>query len=105
MIIKISKSGKAFQVVDDNGIVYQTSVYIAKMLLEGTVNGGWVLLSMLPEKVSADRFPKSPLYMPEGMSADDVSAEVTRASQDAYSEKRAKDNTSKDAYKDKQIEW
>jgi hypothetical protein len=63
-VIKLSKSGRGFQVIADDGTVYQTSVYIARQLLDGAVNGGWVLLTQFPMKASADRFPKSPIYNP-----------------------------------------
>lgn len=73
MIIRLSKSGKGFQVVDGDGNVFITSVEYLKRLLDGRYSGPFVLLTRLPNPVAVDRFPASPVWNPvSGTSDSDV---------------------------------
>jgi len=85
MIVKLSSSGRAVQVVDDGGCVFQTSVEFVRGLLEGRSPSGFVLLTRLPFKVASGRYKPSPVYNPvsgekevyEGVvSEDSVSGDV-----------------------------
>ena len=62
MIVKLSSSGRAVQVVDDDGRVFQTSVEFVRGLLEGRSPRGFVLLTRLPFMVSKDRYKPSPVW-------------------------------------------
>lgn len=64
MIVKLSSSGKQFQVVDDDGVVFGTSVVFLKGLLEGRAPTGFVLMTRMPFKVAKNRFKPSPVYNP-----------------------------------------
>lgn len=64
-IVRISKSGKGFQVIDDEGQVFITSVDYIRRLLDGKYSGPFILLTRLPNPVSTDRFGKSPLWNPD----------------------------------------
>lgn len=61
-IIKISKSGKQIQVIDDFGNIYGTSLTGLQNLLNGQVRQGYVMLMRMPFNVSANRFGVSPLW-------------------------------------------
>lgn len=61
MIVKLTSSLKGVQIIDDDGKVFQTSVFALKSLLEGD-NKKFVICSKMPYDVSPDRFPKSPVY-------------------------------------------
>ena len=63
-IIKVSRSGRQFQVVDDFGRVYGISVLSVRNLLDGKVVKGFSLLNRLPFDVSPDRFQVSPIWDP-----------------------------------------
>lgn len=65
-VLKLSKSGKQLQVIDDFGNVYGIGVYAVRNLLDGKVANGVTVASRLPDKVSPDRFGVSPLWDPEG---------------------------------------
>lgn len=62
MILKLTSSLKAIQIVDESGAVYGTSVAHLKKLLEGGNSGTFVLLTKMPYQVAANRFPPSPVY-------------------------------------------
>ena len=66
-VVKLSKSGKQVQIIDDDGNMFVTSTVYMAMLLQGNAKRGLVLLSRLPIKVSSERFAKSPVYDPGGL--------------------------------------
>lgn len=101
VVIKLSKSGRAFQVIADDGTVYQTSLFTTRKLLDGQVNGGFIVLTEFPNKCSADRFPKSPMYKPEGdvLTTDDT----LTTTNDVFSGKYKQANEEKEQFKDKSV--
>ena len=63
MIVKLSASGKQFQVVDDSGKVYVfPTAAIVKFLESGS---GFRVLTLMPYRVGIDRFPSSPVWSPD----------------------------------------
>lgn len=62
MIVKNSSSGRALFVIDEQGNVFSTSWEYIDRLKGGKVRSGFLVLSRLPNKVSVDRFPPSPLW-------------------------------------------
>lgn len=66
-VIKLSKSGKQFQVIDDQGNIYGTSVVAVQNILQGKVKSGHTVCMRMPFKVAPERFGVSPLWDPEGL--------------------------------------
>jgi hypothetical protein len=71
VIIKLSASGKAVQVITDAFLnekgeavadVYQFPVYKMRSLLDNPVGNRVEVLTRLPLQVSGDRFPPSPVW-------------------------------------------
>lgn len=65
-IVKLSKSGKQLQVVDDFGNVYGIAKVAVLNLLNGSVKQNFSIMTRLPFKVSTSRFGVSPLWDPNG---------------------------------------
>ena len=65
-VVKLSASGKQFQVFDDDGNVFVTSITFLNSLLAGSSRKNFLLLSRLPDRVSTSRFKKSPVWYPSG---------------------------------------
>jgi hypothetical protein len=63
-VVKLSKSGKGLLIVGDDGVVYFTSVFSLKGLLEGRIRRGLVQLGRFGEPVSIERFGRSPVWNP-----------------------------------------
>ena len=66
-VIKLTKSKKAIQIIDDDGRVYVTSVNSILYLLKGFAKGGFITTKRLPFDGAKDRFAPSELYDPEGV--------------------------------------
>ena len=96
-VIKLSKSKKSVQFIDDNGNVFFTSVNYLLGLLNGKSPSGFILLKRLPIPISSGRFAKSPLWDPDGV----VNSKTL--SVDAFSEKYAKDTEKKNSVKDRVV--
>ena len=106
-VLKLSKSGKQLQIIDDFGNVYGISVFAARWLLDGKVKFGHSVAQRLPFKVSPERFGVSPLWNPEG------STEVPNISippdsgitlnNDAFSYKSLKKEEDNKKYTDKEV--
>lgn len=64
-ITRLGKSGNGIHFIDDQGNAYVTSTMYMKRLMEGKVGSGFLVLTLLPNKVNPDRFPKSPVWNPE----------------------------------------
>ena len=58
--IKLTTSGKAIHFIDDEGRVFQTSLYDYGLLVAGKKK--FITPVLLPHGVNATRFPPSPLY-------------------------------------------
>jgi len=96
-VMKMTKSGKAVQVIDDDGNVFGTSLVAIQNMLSGTIRGNFVLMSRMPYKVNADRFKDSPLYMPPGYIAP---KDETKNMSDAISVQSRAENKQKKQFED-----
>lgn len=70
-IIKLSSSKKAVQFIltedVEAGTVFQTSAaLLAAVASNGRMNGDWVLMSRLPLKQDASKYPQSEVWNPGG---------------------------------------
>jgi len=66
-IIKKSSSGRALQFITDEGVVYQLAASLFSRVVDGRINGDFVVLTRMPIPVPSDRFPRSPLYGDNGL--------------------------------------
>ena len=66
-IVKLTKSKKAVQFIDDEGNVFMTSTKYFKTLMAGNMKYPLILLNRLPLKANKNRFKKSPLWNPSGL--------------------------------------
>jgi hypothetical protein len=64
-VVKLSGSLKQVQFIDDDGNVFVTSKKFLEGLLSGGNPGRVLVLSLLPNRVSLDRFPRSEVWCPE----------------------------------------
>jgi hypothetical protein len=107
-VLKLTSSGKAIQVVDDFGNVYQTSVNSIHFLLSGKAKGGFITTNRMPYKVAADRFKPSEVWVPDGVDPRTLEgpagSELT-ASGDAYSKKDREQKKEVKQFEDKKVEW
>ena len=85
MIVKLSSSGKAVQVVDDEGCVFQTSVEFFRGLLDGRSPSGFVLLTRLPFRVAVNRYKPSPVFNPVSGEKEVAVLDESRVGSDAQS--------------------
>ena len=103
--IKLTTSGKAIQFIDDEGRVYQTSLYDYSLLVAGKKK--FTTPVRLPHDVSPQRFPPSKLLMPDpngGWKTIDVPRGHKMGGHDAYDLKKAGDNSKKNTLKERK-EW
>jgi len=105
-ILKLTSSGKAIQVVDDFGNVYQTSLNSIHYLLGGKSKGNFITTKRLPFKVAPDRYKPSELWLPDGVDPRTYESpdggELTTTT-DAFSVKDRKDKQEVKGYSDKNI--
>ena len=94
MIIKVTKSGKAFMVIDDEGNAFITSMQWLNGLLQGKSKQGFVLMTKMPNKIASDRFKNSPTLV------DGVKVDITN---DALSPKVLKGKENKKQFEDKKV--
>lgn len=100
-IVKISSSGRALLFIDDEGNSFVTSLSFFKNLVDGQVKGNFLLLTRLPDKVSKDRFKKSPLY---GSSAEkEAVKESIVVSSDALSRNKLSEKIEQKTFEDKTV--
>jgi len=102
-VVKLTKSKKAVQFIDENGIVFQTSAFYLQRLLDGDVRGNFILLARLPFTVAKDRFKPSPLYGRELQ--DEMSVESKSTTDDILSVRVRKDREEVESFKDKEVGW
>ena len=86
--------------IDDDGNVFGTSLVAIRNLIAGTIKGSFVLMSRMPYKASADRFKKSPVYMPPGYVP--PQNETTNHS-DALGPQNRAENAQKKSYADRKV--
>ena len=104
-ILKLTKSGKAVQVIDDDGRVYITSVNFVQGLLMGKSKFGFIKTKRLPFNVSKDRFEPSELYDPDGIYKGNAAKtfEKVTTTNDPLSVKSREDKKQKKNYEE--IDW
>ena len=66
-VVKLSKSGKQVQFIDDDGNMFVTSKAFLNSLLNGSSKYPIVSMMRFPMKVQSWRFTKSKIYNPNGM--------------------------------------
>ena len=98
-VVKLNKSGKAVQIITDEGQVYQTSVVFLQGLLMGKAKGNFITTSRLPFNVAPGRFKPSILWDPNGVFKGDAAKTLTTTN-DAFSVKETKKNEQKKMFED-----
>lgn len=99
-IVRMSKSKKQVQFIDDEGNMFVTSkAYLLPILLNQS-KLPFVLLNRMPLKVSEDRFKKSPLWDPDGIMQKLDRVDVK---EDALSPKSREKIAQKKQFKDKKV--
>lgn len=103
--MKLTKSGKAVQIVDDDGRVYQTSVNSVMYLLGGKAKGGFITTVRLPFNAAPDRFKPSELWDPKGVFQGDAAKTLDKVTtgNDAFSESFKKDKEEVESFQDKDV--
>jgi len=89
-IMKLTKSGKGLLFIDDDGRVYNTSINYLLGLINGRAKYSIVTLSRLPFDVPSDKFPKSPVYNPDGIVQDKTVDKTDRMSKTSMESQEAK---------------
>jgi len=101
-VVKLTKSGRAVQIIDDEGRVYQTSVVFMQGLLMGKAKGNFITTCRLPFNFAPDRFKPSELYDPDGVWDGDNSKTLTTTN-DAVSVKTRMEKEEKRSFVDKKV--
>lgn len=101
-VIRLTKSKKAINIIDDEGKSYITSVNSITYLLNGHAKGDFITTKRLPHNVAPGRFAPSELYDPEGVFQGDAAKSLTTAN-DAVSIKGRKEKEVKEGFKDKKV--
>lgn len=101
--MKLTKSKKAVQFIDEFGNVFQTSVVVLKNLLAGGTRGNIVLLNRLPFKVSVDRFATSEVWNPNDLPIPSLLPDGQELADDALSRKTRDKKRKKKVYVDKEV--
>jgi hypothetical protein len=90
-VLKKTKSGNALMFIDEEGNAFTISSKIVSAILGGYQKGDFAVLTRLPMKVSADRFPKSPVFMSPDSEVKDKDESLSTTN-DALSQKQNKKN-------------
>ena len=101
-IIKLTSTGKAVQVITDEGEVFQTSVNFLMGLLMGKAKAGFITTKRMPFMSAPDRFAPSELYDPGGLFIGNSSKTLT-STNDALSVKMREKNEKKKSFQDKMV--
>jgi len=91
--IKLTTSGKAIHFIDDDGRVYQTSLYDYQLLVSGKKK--FTTPVLLPHGVSPTRFPPSPLWNPVTGEKTEVGYKHKAGAHDAYDLKKLNEKKDK----------
>jgi hypothetical protein len=107
-VIRLTKSGSAVQFIDDDGRCYSTSATFILGLLSGKKVMPFVILSRMPFGVNPGRFPESPIWIPEGMTKEEVLNKMSsesglRNANDALSIKATEEKKQEKAYTDSKV--
>jgi hypothetical protein len=105
-VLKVSKSGKQFLVITDEGEVFACSIKLVQKLLYTPDNMPFVLLSRMPFGVSPDRFLSSPLWVPNKgiLTATGKPADDLKVAADSFSNKGKTLVKEQQAFSDKVID-
>ena len=98
-VIKLAKSKRSVQFIDDEGNVFFTSVNFLQGLLLGKSKHDFVLLKRMPLKASADRFQKSEVWIPEGVDP----RTIEMSNEDSFSKKSIKKQDDSKNFVDKKV--
>jgi len=101
-VLKLTSSGKAVQIITDDGYVYQTSVVFLQGLLMGKAKGNFITTCRLPFNVAPDRFKPSALYDPKGLFKGDAAKTLTTTNDSLSIKDRAAKETKK-GFEDKAV--
>jgi len=101
-VLKLTGSGKAVQVITDNGEVYQTSVNFIQGLLMGKAKGNFITTKRMPFNVAPTRFAPSELYDPEGKFEGNAAKTLTTTN-DALSVKVKKEKEESSVFEDANV--
>ena len=99
-VVKLSSSLKQVQFISDDGSVFVTSRKFLEGLLGGNNPGRVLVLGLLPNKVSLDRFPKSVVWSPE---LKDESVSGVSVNRDVLSRKASEVREVKKGFVDKEV--
>lgn len=99
-VVKLSSSGKQVQFISDDGSVFVTSKAFLEGLLSSGSPGRVLVLSLLPNRVSPGRFPKSEVWRPELRDEGRSGASVNR---DVLSRGASEDRKVKEVFVDKEV--
>jgi hypothetical protein len=99
-VVKLSASLKQVQFVDDEGNVFVTSRKFLEGLLSGGSPGRVLVLGLLPNRVSLDRFPKSEVWCPE---LKDEGVSGVSVNRDVLSRKASEVRDVKKGFVDKEV--
>jgi len=102
-VVKLSKSGKQVQFIDEEGNMFVTSSTFIAGLLQNRSKFGFVLLSRFPLKVSKDRFKPSPIWDPGGLLEKQEKYDKLTTGNDSISQKTLKGQEEKKQFIDKKV--
>lgn len=100
-VFRFTRSGNAVQLITDSGECYQVAFSLLLSLRGSRAGAGFVPASLLVDKVSVDRFPKSLIY---GEPVVPVGVDLT-PSNDALSSRAAKSREKAAPVKDVVVDW
>lgn len=108
--LKLSKSGKALQIICDinagPGVVYQISTSLLYKLLLQQLHGNYLTTTRLPFLSDPQRFKEAELYNPSGVEVERPTNWVEKTSNnDIFSKKTKKSLEQKKKTVDKKIDW
>ena len=105
VIMKLSSSKKQLQVIDEEGVVFGTSVTFLKGLLEGRSPHNFIMMTRMPFKVSKGRFKPSPVYVPDTGEKElyEETVDSEKSNADAYNPELRKKQRQKKVFTDKEV--
>lgn len=95
--MKLSQSGKAVQVILDDGTVYCSSASIVMSLISGKIKP-FVVMSEMPLRTVPGKFPRSQVWSPDG-----TKIEAYAGVKDVFSLKAKQQQQQHNAFEDKSV--
>jgi hypothetical protein len=99
-VVKLSSSGLQVQFISDDGSVFVTSRKFLEGLLSSGSPGRVLVLGLLPNRVSVDRFPMSVVWNPD---ARDASVDGVSVNRDVLSRKASEVREVRKGFVDKEV--